>query len=546
MKPMKNVLQIAALGLLGFGSAQAADSMVPGAARRLTVEQYTRVIADTFGPTIKIGGRFDPDVRVDGLIEVGAAQVSVSSTSLAQYDAMARSIAAQVVNEENRLTMLPCKPASATAPDDACAGKFLAKVGASLFRRPLTPAEIDHQVKTAARATETVKDFYFGLSLTLASMLTAPEFLFRVESVEADPANRGGYRLDSAGKATRLAFFLWNGTPDAELLRAADKGELDTPKGLEKQVNRMMASARLKDGIRAFFDDMLQLSGMDDVMKDGTLFPKFSSQMATEAREQTLRTIVSVVTAPKGDYRDIFTTKKTFLTPGLASIYKVPLAFEAPIGAPDYWQPYEFKPEDPRAGILVQTSFVTMNSHPGRSSPTLRGKALREVLLCQKVPAPPADVNFTIVQDTSNPIYKTARDRLIAHRTNPVCGGCHKLIDPMGLALENFDGGGAFRTTENGVKIDTSGEVDGVKFADAAGLGQAIHDNQASASCVVQRLTAYGLGRTPKKDETWIDAQKAAFIKGGYSVPGLMRSLVLSPEFYRAIPNEIKAAFNTP
>ena len=541
--PVKAAI-LSVAGALSIGAANA-DDLIPGVARRLTAAQYTRVIADTFGPTIKIGGRFDPDVRVDGLIEVGAAQVSLSSTSLAQYDAMARSIATQVLNEENRVTMLPCRPASVTAADDACAAKFLSRVGASLFRRPLTPVEIAHQVKTAATATAKVNDFYQGLALTLASMLTAPEFLFRIESVEADPANKGGYRLDDAGKATRLSFFLWDGAPDAELLRAAQKGELDTTRGLDKQITRMMASPRLKDGVRAFFDDMLQLAGMEDVMKDGTLFPKFNAQVITEAREQTLRTIVAVVTAPKGDYRDIFTTKKTFLTGGLASIYKVQLPFDAPIGSPDYWKPYEFAQDDPRAGILMQTSFVTMNSHPGRSSPTLRGKALREVLLCQKVPAPPADVNFTIVQDTSNPIYKTARERLKAHAVNPVCGGCHKLIDPMGLALENFDGGGSYRTAENGVKIDTAGEFDGVKFTDGAGLGRVLHDNQAIPSCLVQRLSAYGLGRTPAKNDAWIEAQKAAFAKDGYNVPALMRSLALSPEFYRATPTEIKAASNT-
>lgn len=522
-------------GTLSIGAASA-DDLIPGVARRLTTAQYTRVIADTFGPTIKIGGRFDPDVRIDGLIEVGAAQVSLSSTSLAQYDAMARSIATQVLNEENRVTMLPCQPASATAADDACAAKFLSRVGASLFRRPLTPVEIAHQVKTAATATEKVKDFYQGLSLTLASMLTAPEFLFRIESVEADPANKGGYRLDDAGKATRLSFFLWDGAPDAELLRAAQKGELDTPRGLDKQITRMMASPRLKDGVRAFFDDMLQLAGMEDVMKDGTLFPKFNAQMTTEAREQTLRTIVAVVTAPKGDYREIFTTKKTFLTAGLASIYKVQLPFDAPIGAPDYWKPYEFAQDDPRAGILMQTAFLTMNSHPGRTSATLRGKALREVILCQSVPPPPANVQFTIVQDTTNPQYKTARARLTAHSQSPACAGCHKIVDPIGLALENFDGGGAFRTNENGVALDTTGELDRVKFTNGEELGKVVRDNAATTACLVQRMSAYGLGQTPAQGQAaWIDGLKEAFAKDGYNVPALMRRLATSPEFYRAV-----------
>ena len=528
---------------LGLALPAVAADTVPGIARRLTIQQYTTIIADTFGPTVKIGGRFEPDMRVDGLIEVGSGKVGVSSTGLDQYDSMARSIAGQVLAPENRAVMLPCAPAKADAADDACARKFLSKVGASLFRRPLTQEELDSHLKAADMGATTLKDFHAGLTLALAAMLEAPEFLFRIEDVEPDPQVKGGYRLSSIGKAERLSFFLWNAAPDRDLITAAEKGELATPRGLEKQVTRMLASPRTKDGVRAFFDDMLQLQGMEDVQKDGTLFPKFNAQVVVDAREQTLRTITAVVLAPKGDYRDVFTTKKTFMTAALASIYRLPLANDGPIGAPDYWQAVEFAPDDPRAGILMQTSFVTMNSHPGRSSATLRGKALREVMLCQKVPAPPADVNFTIVQDTSNPVYKTARDRLIAHRTNPVCAGCHKLVDPMGLALENFDGGGAYRTTENGVKIDTSGEFDGVKFADGAGLGRAIHDNPAAASCLVTRMSAYGLGRTPAKDETpWIEGLKATFVKDDYNVPALMKRIATAPEFYRVAVPEAKAA----
>jgi hypothetical protein len=181
----------------------------------------------------------------------------------------------------------------------------------------------------------------------------------------------------------------------------------------------------------------------------------------------------------------------------------------------------------------MQVSFVALNAHPGRSSPTLRGKALREVLLCERVPPPPGNVDFSLVQDTSNPVYKTARARLTAHHRNPVCAGCHRLIDPIGLALENFDGGGDYRTTENGVPIDTSGELDGVKFSSAAQLGQVIHDNPAAASCLVTRLSAYALGRTPAPHQTpWVQQLRANFAADHYVVPALMRQIALSPEFF--------------
>ncbi len=174
-----------------------------------------------------------------------------------------------------------------------------------------------------------------------------------------------------------------------------------------------------------------------------------------------MRTIVDLVLTQHGDYRDLFTTRKTFLTPLLGSVYRVPVAQST-----GTWERYEFAAGDPRAGIQSEASFVALHSHEGLSSPTLRGKALRELLLCEPIPAPPGNVNFAVAQDTHNPNFKTMRDRLTAHRTDPTCAGCHKLMDPIGLALESFDSDAGYRTSENGVLIDTSGELDGVEFSD--------------------------------------------------------------------------------
>ncbi|MHB1207627.1 MAG: DUF1592 domain-containing protein [Rhodospirillaceae bacterium] len=430
---------------------------------------------------------------------------------------------------------MPCTPKSPTEFDEACTRQFITKVGRMLFRRPLEAEELRLHTASAAVATQNLKSFYAGLSFALASMLESPQFIFRQETVEPDPQHRGGFRLDAHSKASRLSFFLWNSMPDAQLLAAAENGELATSKGLARQVARMMESPRMAAGMRAFFADMFHFDEMNTLTKDTAIYPKFNAQVADDAREQTLKTVVDLLLTRRGDYRDLFTTKQTFLNQSLASIYRVPLDLNVPNGSPDTWVPYEFAPDDPRAGILMQVSFVAMNSHPGRSSPTLRGKALREVMLCQKVPPPPGDVKFDIVQDTSNPVYKTARERLTAHRTNPVCAGCHKLIDPMGLALENFDGGGTYRTHENGAPIDTSGELDGMKFTNGAELGRVIHNAPAATSCLVDRLSAYALGRTPGPgDASWVEALKAGFAADGYVVPDLMRRIALSPGFYAA------------
>ena len=523
---------------MGTGGPAGPAPTEPPVVRRITPEQYRAIVANIFGGAVTVDGRFDASLRVDGLLEVGASHVGVSPTGMEQYDIMARSVAEQVMAPKNRNVLLHCEPKVATEPDDGCARQFLSRSGVLLFRRPLEPAELDMYVNVARDAAAEVKDFYAGLSLSLAGMLTAPHFLFVKETLEKKPDRTGTYNIDAFSKASKLSFFLWNSAPDQRLIDLAERGGLDTKNEVAGEAKRMIASRRIEAGVRAFFSDMLQFDSFEDLSKDIVIYPKFSAQVASDAKEQTLKTIVDLLIAQHGDYRDLFTTKKTFLTKSLAAVYKVPLALNVPNGSPDGWRPYQFAPDDPRGGILVQASFVALHSHPGRSSPTIRGKALRELILCQKVPAPPGNVNFAILQDTSNPVYKTTRERLTAHRTAPACAGCHKIMDPIGLALEDFDGGGSFRTTENGVSIDTSGELDGENFADAAGLGKAVHDNPAASACLVQRMFSYAMGRTPSRSEsTWLERLKAAFAEHNYAIPDLMFEIATSPEFYHAAPS---------
>ena len=487
------------------------------------------MIGDVFGPTIKIEGRFEPGLRDGGLFAVGASRVGVTSTGMEQYDAMARSVAAQVVSEEHRRTLLPCTPQSAAAPDDACAARFFSKAGPLLFRRPLTQDELQAVITLANLSAQALQNFYTGLAMSLAGMLESPQFLFRAQSAVPDPSRAGAYQLDAYSKASQLSFFLWNAGPDPKLMAAAQSGKLDTPSGLADEADRMIDSPRLEAGLRAFFADMFQFDLFDSLAKDAKIFPKWTFKVAADAKEQTLRTIVDHLLGQHGDYRDLFTTRATFLTPLLGSVYRVPVAQSASL-----WQRYEFAEHDPRAGIQSHASFVALHSHEGLSSPTLRGKALRELLLCEPVPAPPGNVNFAVAQDTHNPNFKTMRDRLTAHRTDPTCAGCHKLMDPIGLALENFDSDAGYRTAENGQTLDTSGELDGVRFADAAGLGRAIHDNPASGACLVRRLYAYATGRAPaRRDMPWIRSLERNFAADGYRVPALLLRIATSENLYR-------------
>jgi hypothetical protein len=518
-------------------SDEPASAGGPAVIRRLTQEQYQTVIADIFGADIKIGGRFEPDIRKAGLLAVGAGEVSVTPSGFEQYDSMARSAAAQIVDEHHRDMLVGCKPASAKAPDDACTRSFYAKVGRMLYRRPLTPAELDAQVQVADAATSKLGNYYTGLAMGLAGMLEAPQFLFRREVAEPDPDHSGQMKLDAYSKAARISFFLWNTAPDDALLTAAEKGDLDSRRGLARQVERMIASPRVEAGTRAFFADMLGFDAFANLSKDTAIYPKFNNQVIADAQEQTLRTIIDHLLVQKADYRDLFTTRKTFMTPLLGTIYRVP------VEADQSWVPYEFQGGDQHAGIATEISFVALHSTPGRSSPTIRGKALREVLLCQKVPDPPGNVNFNLVQDTKNPQFRTARARLQAHATQATCTGCHKLIDPVGLGLETFDSAGEYRGTENGAQIDASGVLDGIKFADAAGLAQALHDHPATPTCLVNRLYAYAAGRAPTKGENdWMTYLYGKFAAEGYRMPDLMRRIVTSEAFYRIAPEQTVAA----
>ena len=509
--------------------------------RRLDQEQYRLAIADIFGPAIKVGGRFEPDLREEGLVAVGAGRVSVTATGLEQYDKMARSVAEQVVSERQRAALISCQPADAKAADDACAKQFLGDAGRLLYRRPLSESELASRVAVAHAAADKLGGFYPGLSTALTTLLVSPNFLFRQQHVEPDPDHPGQWRLDAYSKATQLSYFLWNAAPDPELLDAAASGQLHTSKGLQAQVDRMLGSPRIEAGVRAFFADMLGFDGFKTLAKDAALFPKFTFKVAADAQEQTLRTITDHLLTRKGDYRDLFTTRDTFLSPMLASVYGVPLDSD---GA---WVPYSFAKDDKRAGILTQVSFLSLHGHPGRSSPTLRGKALREVLLCQTVPVPPANVNFTLVQDTANPTYKTARARLGAHATDPTCAGCHKIIDPIGLAMENFDSSGGWRQTENDTAIDTTGDLDGRGFANPVGLGQAVHDNPAAPACLVRRLYAYAIGAVPAKPEgEWLTTIEGEFAAKGYRLTDLLRRIATSDALYQVQgPNAAAAAPQT-
>jgi len=491
--------------------------------RLITSEQYLNTVGYIFGPDVRPDVNFAPLQRIDGLLQVGASSAGVTDVQLEQYQAAASLVVAAVADPSRREFVIPCKPQNVKAADHACATEFLTRVGRLFFRRPLSQAKTDEVVGMADATADQLKDFYAGISVALEGLLVSPRGLFIEELAERDPARPGHLRLDAYSLASRLSLFLWNAAPDETLLKAAESGELQTSVGRARIVDMMLASPRLETGMRAFFDDMFGFDNFNNLSKDTVVYRSFTAVTATEAREQTLRTVIDHLIHKKRDYRDLFTTRETFISPALATLYRVP--------APKAWVPYTFPPDSPRAGLLTQVSFLAVHSHPSRSSPTVRGKALRELLLCQPVPRPPVNVDFSLLNDP-NAVYRTARDRLAAHSSNPVCAGCHKVTDPIGLALEHFDGVGRHRADENGAQIDASGSLDGKEFKNVVGLGQAIHDHPGLTSCLVKRAYAYGIGRaTSRDDRTLLEFLNARFAADGYRLPDLLRSIALSKAF---------------
>ncbi len=519
---------------LAWSAAQAQMSLV-----RLTPEQYQRTIHDVFGDSIQFEknrkGVFA--AREQGLLALANRKLTVDIDELEQDEAIAQKIAAQVVDAQHRSALVGCELRPKTGPTMA-APSSCCRTGLLLFRRPLRAPEVRSLVAFQNRSAQRLHSFNAGLANALERMLMAPEFLFRVETGSPDPARPGTLQLDAYARASRLSYFLWDSEPDLELLGAALSGKLMSTQGLQQQVDRLLRSPRTEYGLRAFFTDMLQLGEIDHdrafaLAIDTGAHPDFIAAVQADAQEQTLRTVVDQLLYRNGDYRDLFITRDTFLTPALASIYGVQLPGSQPMGAATPWVPYRYAEADPYVGILGHISFLARHSREGETSPTRRGRAVREIFLCGRVPPPPGNLDFDMVENINDPRDRTMRGRLAAHLGEPMCAGCHKLTDPVGLALETFAISGTPRTTENGAPIDASGELNGRSFAGFKQLAQVIRDDPAVNACLINRAYAYGTEREPTaKEQIWLDTLHSQLSTDGVHWLELMRRITLDPDFY--------------
>ncbi|MDH3485886.1 MAG: DUF1588 domain-containing protein [Myxococcales bacterium] len=509
-------------------TAAGLDDYVPGpiAMRRLTKNQYVSTMHSLFGADLQFFPPTEVDTRVEGLLSLGANAATITPAGLERYESSARQVASQVLSPDRRGRLLGCMPESPTDADDACATEFVVGVGPRVLRRALREGEADDYVALAREATQELGDFYRGLESVLASWLLSADFLFIQE--RAHPLNStsesAGRKLTAETLASRLSYFLWNSAPDAELLEAAFAGELDTDQGYRAQLERLLSNdERLGQGIRALFNDLYELDALETAPKDTSAFPQYTMGVIEDAKEQTLRTVVDHLLTRRADYRDLFTTRQTFMTKNLGPIYGIPVSED--------WEAYEFPQEGARAGILSHVSFLALHARSARSSAVLRGEFILDSLLCTPIPAPPANVNFEALEPNSG-LGDTARERLAVHRSDPNCAVCHDLMDPIGLAFENFDAIGQFRTQESGVTIETYGQIDETEYDDITGFYPALRNAPRLTTCMVLKLYMYAVGRLPAISENEVlEALEADFDSGGYDFVRLMENIALTHGF---------------
>lgn len=498
------------------GPAPTAEA-APPTLRRLTTTQYRHAIRDLFGADVVLPSSLEPDERIEGLMAVGSARTTISSYGAERYAQAAYSVARQVLARPDLAgRWIDCTPTDVAG--DACVSSVIARLGRVAWRRPLTPDEVAATAALVTTASATLGDVQAGWSYGIAALLTSPHFLYRVELGDGS-GSYSGYEL-----ASRLAFFLWDTLPDAALLDAVESGAFDTEAGLAEQVDRMLVDERARDGVRKLFVEMLHLDELDGLTKDPAVFTYLRDALGASAREETLLGIEALVFDDDGSYLDLFTTHRTFIDRDLAALYDVPAPARDGFG--EVW----LDPADGRRGLLGQASFLALQAHPVSTSVTRRGVFIREVLFCQDIPDPPANANTAIPEVSED--ARTMRERIAVHLQDPVCASCHQATDPIGLGFETFDGLGRARTTENGVTIDASGDLDGAPFADAAELAELVAANPATADCLVQTMLQYATGRLADDlSRSSLQWHREGFALAGHRVRWLMADIATSPAF---------------
>jgi hypothetical protein len=390
----------------------------------------------------------------------------------------------------SRRRLFVCRPARNTAAaEGACAKRIVSAVARRAFRRAVTDRDLEAPLRfyKEARATG---DFDAGIEMAVRAVLASTEFLFRIERDPKNIAAHTPYRVSDEELASRLSFFLWSSVPDDELLDLAIAGRLNQPATLERQVTRMLADPKSEALVTNFASQWLYLRNLAAANPDARQFPDFDDNLRQAFRRETELFFQSIVNEDRSAL-DLLRANYTFVNERLARHYGIPNVYGS------RFRRVALGEDSVRSGILGHGSILTVTSYANRTSPVLRGKWILENIVGTPPPPPPANVPLLQETDAQGRVL-SMRERMVQHRSRPECASCHRLMDPAGLSMENFDAIGRWRTrTESGSAVDASGGLpDGLEFNGVSGLRTALlRRPELFVATLTEKLMTYGLGR---------------------------------------------------
>ncbi len=418
-----------------------------------------------------------------------------------------------------------CRPER--ADDETCARRILGGLARTAYRRSPTDKEVGDLMQFYRQGLAK-KGFEEGIGIAIERILAGPEFLFIAEKVPTDVATGQVYRISALEMATRLAFFLWSSLPDEELLSVAESGKLNDPQQLQQQVYRMLADPRSKALVENFASQWLTLDKLNVAAPDIENFPYFDENLRQGFRKET-ELFVEHILREDRPLLELLDANYSFVNERLARHYGIAGVYG------NHFRKVTF-PDTTRGGLLGQGSILTVTSYANRTSPVIRGKWILENILGAPPPPPPANVPGLRDKNDQGKML-TMRERMEQHRANPVCASCHKIMDPLGFALENYDAIGRWRTIDgaSSTAIDSSGALpDGTAFTGPVGLRAVLLEKRRNdfILTVVEKLMIYALGREVKHtDQPAIREVLRKAATDNYSLSALIMAIVNSTTY---------------
>lgn len=464
-------------------SACTANGELSAPLRRLTRREYALAAQDLLGlaqpPSVEL-----PSDAIAAGFDNNAAVLAVSPLLAEKYLESAEELAARAITSLPAL--LPCDP---QVNEAACASAFVDTLGSRAYRRPLREGERERLLRAFSAGREG-GSFEEGAALVIQTVLQSPGFLYRFELGTNPEARSGLVHLSQHELASRLSFLVWGSMPSRELFAAADASELADAAGLERWARQLLADARAKPAISEFYRQWLGLGALVELRKDPALYPQMTDELRSAMAAELPAFTEHVLWRADAKLSTLLGAPFGFVSGPLAELYGVSATGS---GAPTQVM---LDPSQ-RSGILTQAGVLAVHALPNQSSPVARGKFVRERLLCQLPPPPPANLNVTPPEVDPS---KSTRERFAEHTESAACSVCHELMDPIGFAFESYDAIGRYRASEGGVPIDTSGFV--AKSEDADGpfqnvreLGQKLSESQQVRRCVATQWFRYAFGR---------------------------------------------------